>query len=66
LLFWNGHRNFEYTDIFIKLIKKVHVFYDIGANIGYYPLLAKKENPEIKALDSLKLKVKQLLILVIL
>lgn len=47
LLFWEGYRNFEYTDIFIKLIKKVKVFYDIGSNIGYYLLLAKMENPEI-------------------
>ncbi|MGB1206375.1 MAG: FkbM family methyltransferase [Chitinophagales bacterium] len=48
LLFWYGFQNFEYTDIFLKLIKKVNVFYDIGANIGYYSLLAELENPEIK------------------
>lgn len=48
LLLWEGYLNFEYTDIFIKLIKKVDVFYDIGANIGYYSLLAAMENPEIK------------------
>ena len=48
LIFWEGYQNFEYTDIFIKLIKKVDVFYDIGSNIGYYSLLAEMENPEIQ------------------
>src|SRR5690606_21217731 len=38
LLFWNGHLNFEYTPIFLKLVKKISTFYDIGANIGYYSL----------------------------
>jgi len=48
LLFWNGYLSFEYTDIFLKLIKKVDSFYDIGANIGYYSLLAAMENENIK------------------
>ena len=48
LIFWEGYQNFEYTDIFIKLIKKIDVFYDIGSNIGYYALLAEIENPGIK------------------
>jgi FkbM family methyltransferase len=48
LLFWHGYQNFEYTAIFIKLIKKINVFYDIGANIGYYSLLAELENPNVK------------------
>ncbi len=48
LLFWKGYRNFEYTDIFLRLIKKVDSFYDIGANIGYYSLLAAFENKNIK------------------
>ena len=48
LIFWNGYRNFEYTDIFLRLIKKVSVFYDIGANIGYYSLLAAMENKDIR------------------
>ena len=49
LIFWQGgfHR-FEYTDIFIRLIKKVNTFYDIGANIGYYSLLAAIENENIR------------------
>lgn len=47
-LFWLGYQNFEYTDIFIRLIKKVNVFYDIGANIGYYSLLARMENSNVR------------------
>ncbi len=49
LIFWEGgYHRFEYTDIFIKLIKKVNSFYDIGANIGYYSLIAAMENKDIK------------------
>lgn len=36
LVYWNGYESFEYTEIFIKLIKKINTFYDVGANIGYY------------------------------
>ena len=50
LIFWEGYQNYEYTDIFIKLIKKTDVFYDIGSNIGYYSLLAEMENPNIKVI----------------
>lgn len=46
LIYWEGGAlNFEYTDIFVKLIRRVKGFYDIGANIGYYSLLAASENP---------------------
>ena len=48
LLYWEGYENFEYTDIFISLIKEIDTFYDIGANIGYYSLLAEMENKNIK------------------
>ena len=48
LVFWNGYLNFEYTAIFIQLIKKVSVFYDVGANIGYYSLLAAMENESVQ------------------
>ncbi|MCD4650610.1 MAG: FkbM family methyltransferase [Candidatus Cloacimonetes bacterium] len=51
LLFWNGYKNFEYTTIFESLIKKVSTFYDIGANIGYYSLLAAKLNPKIQVVS---------------
>ena len=48
IIFWDGYRNFEYTNIFISLIKKVDIFYDIGANIGYYSIISSFENPNIK------------------
>lgn len=48
LVFWNGYEDFEYTPIFIDLCKKVDSFWDIGANIGYYSLIASAVNPEMK------------------
>lgn len=48
LLFWNGYKEFEYSEIFEKLVKKTNTFLDIGANIGYYSLLATISNPTIK------------------
>lgn len=48
IIFWDGYQSFEYTSIFVKLIKKVNTFYDVGANIGYYSLLAAMENENIK------------------
>lgn len=45
--YWNGFKNFEYTTIFIKLIKKIDVFLDVGANIGYYTILGKTYNPKL-------------------
>lgn len=48
LIFWNGgYQAFEYTSIFIKLVKKVDSFYDIGANIGFYSLIAASEHKNI-------------------
>ena len=50
-IFWEGgYTKFEYTSIFIKLAKKIGVFIDIGANIGYYSLLAAMENKDIKVI----------------
>lgn len=46
-LFWNGPENFEYTPIFEQLVRKCAGFVDIGANTGYYSLLAAKANPSI-------------------
>jgi len=48
LLFWNGYKNFEYSEIFEKLSKNTNTFLDIGSNIGYYSLLAVKSNPNMK------------------
>ncbi|WP_435134001.1 FkbM family methyltransferase [Formosa sp. A9] len=49
LLFWNGYKEFEYSDIFEKISKNIDIFLDIGSNIGYYSILASKSNPKIKA-----------------
>ncbi|MDP1623756.1 MAG: FkbM family methyltransferase [Bacteroidales bacterium] len=48
LVFWEGFSNFEYTELFLDLIKNINTFYDIGANIGYYSLLASVQNPAIQ------------------
>jgi len=50
VLFWRGFKGFEYnlTRIFIQLVKTSGVFFDIGANIGYYSLLAKAYNKNIQ------------------
>jgi len=47
LLYWNGYKNFEYAQIFETLAKETNSFLDIGANIGFYSLLAAKVNPKI-------------------
>ena len=47
LLYWNGASSFEYTPIFERLAKKIDSFVDIGANIGYYSILAASVNPKI-------------------
>lgn len=48
ILFWEGYKQFEYSDIFEKISKRINVFFDIGSNIGYYSLLASRSNPKIK------------------
>jgi FkbM family methyltransferase len=47
LLYWNGPVKFEYTPIFIELIKHCKVFLDVGANSGYYSLLASAINKNV-------------------
>ncbi len=41
-LFWGGVEGFEYNSsrVFCEVINHASVFFDIGANIGYYSLLA--------------------------
>jgi len=46
-IFWRGAKNFEYTPIFEKLVRTCTSFTDIGANTGYYSLLAAKANSSI-------------------
>lgn len=50
VLFWRGIEGFEFAPykVFVKLAKRSNVFFDIGANIGYYSLVAKIFNPKIK------------------
>jgi FkbM family methyltransferase len=50
LLYWKGPDSFEYTPIFKSLISKCAVFIDIGANTGYYSLLAAILNRKIKVI----------------
>lgn len=47
LLYWKGPDSFEYSPIFKELIPSCNVFIDIGANTGYYSLLAATSNPVI-------------------
>jgi FkbM family methyltransferase len=46
-IFWCGFEQFEYTSIFIDLCPKINSFYDIGANIGYFTILAGRINPSM-------------------
>ncbi|PIZ06932.1 MAG: hypothetical protein CO068_13565 [Flavobacteriaceae bacterium CG_4_9_14_0_8_um_filter_34_30] len=47
-LFWKKSKNYEYSCIFMKLIKKMSCFFDVGASIGYYSILGAKINPDLK------------------
>lgn len=47
LLFWNGYKTFEYSELFETLSKDIDTFLDIGSNIGYYSLLGVKSNPKM-------------------
>jgi FkbM family methyltransferase len=47
LLYWKGADNFEYTSIFQNLSGKIDSFLDIGANTGYYSILAAAVNKKI-------------------
>ncbi|WP_108246774.1 FkbM family methyltransferase [Muricauda brasiliensis] len=47
-LYWGNPMEYEYTSIFMELIKCVGTFWDVGANIGYYSILACAYNSKIK------------------
>jgi len=49
-IFWYGIYNYEYTEIFEKIIKKIRVFVDIGSNSGVYSIMAAKLSENIKIL----------------
>lgn len=53
VLFWQGFTGFEYNmvKIFVELVQEARVFLDVGANIGYYSLLAAAYNPDIRILS---------------
>jgi len=46
-LFLKGSKNYEYTPIFMKLIKKTDIFFDIGSSIGYYSVLGASINKNL-------------------
>jgi FkbM family methyltransferase len=50
VLFWEGVEGYEYAvvNVFMDVLKNVTTFFDIGANIGYYSLVAKAVNPLVK------------------
>lgn len=47
-LFWKGSQNYEYTPIFIELVKKLNTFFDVGSSIGYYSILGAQVNKNLK------------------
>ena len=53
VLFWEGVRGFEYNvvRVFIDLAKRAKRFVDVGANIGYYSLVAAAVNPAIEVVS---------------
>lgn len=47
-LFYEGAEKYEFTQVFIPLIQKCECFFDVGANIGYFSILANAVKPGIK------------------
>jgi len=47
-VFWNGSSSYEYTDIFEHLFERCDCFFDVGANIGYYAVMAGVVNKNLK------------------
>lgn len=52
LLFWQGMKGFEYNSVilFLELLREAKVFMDIGANVGYYSLLAAAQNKNVRVI----------------
>jgi len=53
VLFWQGVTGFEYNlvRIFRELVREARLFLDVGANIGYYSVLAAAFNPRIEIIS---------------
>ena len=53
VLFWEGVHGFEYNvvRVFIELARLSKTFVDVGANIGYYSLVAAAVNPSIEVVS---------------
>lgn len=49
-LYYHGAENYEFTPLFLHLIKDASVFIDVGANIGYFSILTSKVNPACRVL----------------
>jgi len=47
-VFYKGAKNYEFSQFFERIIQKTDVFFDIGANIGYFTVLGAKINPNVK------------------
>jgi FkbM family methyltransferase len=45
IYFYDDPYNYEFTPILLELFRKCNVFYDIGANLGFYTALANEVNP---------------------
>lgn len=48
-LFWDGAMSYEFTPVFIDIVPHCKSFFDVGANIGYFTVLASAYNPEIRS-----------------
>ena len=46
-VYYEGYDSYEYSELFIKIIKNFSSFFDVGSNIGYYSVLAATHNPAI-------------------
>ena len=50
VLFFQGVQGYEYHSVrvFLEAARQSSVFLDVGANIGYYTLLASVQNPDVR------------------